>query len=104
MHVTDPPSSATSYENPPRSLRSYDRCRFSPRVADGDAPTWAFAEFSSKWRTRFFHLRGGTYTAGGLFGWYRDTTNLDGQRLAPRLGASRRNGDEHDEGDERQQA
>jgi hypothetical protein len=30
-------------------------------MADGDASTWYFAEFSSKWRTHFSHLRGGSY-------------------------------------------
>jgi hypothetical protein len=40
----------------------YDRgCRFSFSVADGDASTCGFVEFSSKWRTRFSHLRGGSY-------------------------------------------
>lgn len=36
-------------------------CSFSFSVADGDASTCIFAEFSSKWRTRFSHLRGGSY-------------------------------------------
>ena len=36
-------------------------CRFPNYVADGDAPTCAFAEFSPKWRTRFSHLRGESY-------------------------------------------
>jgi hypothetical protein len=35
-------------------------CRFPIRVADGDVSIRAFAEFSSKWRTRFSHLRGGS--------------------------------------------
>jgi transposase len=35
-------------------------CRFPIRVADGDVSTRAFAEFSSKWRTRLSHLRGGS--------------------------------------------
>jgi hypothetical protein len=30
-------------------------------MADGDASTWGFAEFSSKWQTSFSHLRGGSY-------------------------------------------
>jgi hypothetical protein len=30
-------------------------------VADGDTSTCGFAEFSSKWQTRFSHLRGGSY-------------------------------------------
>jgi hypothetical protein len=30
-------------------------------VADGDASTCEFVEFSSKWRTAFSHLRGGSY-------------------------------------------
>jgi hypothetical protein len=35
-------------------------CRFSKSVADDDASSCAFAEFSSKWRTSFSHLRGGS--------------------------------------------
>jgi hypothetical protein len=35
--------------------------RVSNYLADGDASTWAFAEFSSKWRMGFSHLRGGSY-------------------------------------------
>jgi hypothetical protein len=38
-----------------------DSCRFLLSVADGDASTWVFAEFSSKWRTAFSHLRGRSY-------------------------------------------
>src|SRR5271169_808342 len=34
---------------------------FPIRVADGDVSTGAFAEFSSKWRSGFSHLRGGSY-------------------------------------------
>jgi hypothetical protein len=36
-------------------------CRFSTIVAKADSATWAFAEFSSKWRRRFSHLRGGSW-------------------------------------------
>jgi hypothetical protein len=32
---------------------SDERCRSSSSVADDDAPTCEFAEFSSKWRNRF---------------------------------------------------
>jgi hypothetical protein len=42
-------------------MRTYNSCRFSKSLADGDASTCAFAEFSSKWRTGFSHLRGGSY-------------------------------------------
>jgi hypothetical protein len=35
-------------------------CRLSNSVADDDLSTCRFAEFSSKWRTRFSHLRGGS--------------------------------------------
>ena len=38
-------------------------CRFPIRVADGDVSTGAFAEFSSKWRTRLSNLRGGSENA-----------------------------------------
>jgi hypothetical protein len=37
------------------------RCRLSNSVADGDASTCGFAEFSSEWRTHFSRLRGGSY-------------------------------------------
>jgi hypothetical protein len=30
-------------------------------VADDDASTSRLAEFSSRWRTRFSHVRGGSY-------------------------------------------
>jgi hypothetical protein len=36
------------------------KCRFQNSVADGDASTCGFAEFSSKWRMGFSHLRGGS--------------------------------------------
>jgi hypothetical protein len=36
-------------------------CRFPSNVADNDRSTRSVAEFSSKWRTRFSHLRGGSY-------------------------------------------
>jgi hypothetical protein len=36
-------------------------CSFSNSVADGDAFTVAFAEFSPKWRTAFSYIRGGSY-------------------------------------------
>jgi hypothetical protein len=36
------------------------RCRFSNCVADSDASTSACAEFSSKWRSEFSHLCGGS--------------------------------------------
>ncbi|MDT5350659.1 MAG: hypothetical protein QOH91_3946, partial [Mycobacterium sp.] len=42
------------------SLSLMAGCRFSPPVADADSPTCKFAEFSSKWRTGFSHLRGGS--------------------------------------------
>src|SRR4029453_15637906 len=45
-----PSESAAKLENLQRS------CRFSNWVADDDASTCRFAEFSSKWRTRFSHL------------------------------------------------
>jgi hypothetical protein len=35
-------------------------CRFSKIVTEADSPTSRFAEFSSKWRTGFSHLRGGS--------------------------------------------
>src|ERR1700738_1772539 len=35
--------------------------RFSNSVADDGSPNCRFAEFSSKWRTCFTHLRGGSY-------------------------------------------
>ena len=35
--------------------------RFSNRVADDDASSYGFVGFSSKWRTRFSHLRAGSY-------------------------------------------
>ena len=35
-------------------------CRFSNSVADDGASICRFAEFSSKWRMRFSHLRGGS--------------------------------------------
>jgi hypothetical protein len=37
-----------------------ESCRFSLCMADGDASTCGFAEFSSKWRTGFSHIRGGS--------------------------------------------
>jgi serine/threonine protein kinase len=40
---------------------SRKRCRFSKSVADDGASTCRVAEFSSKWRTGFSHLRGGSY-------------------------------------------
>jgi hypothetical protein len=42
-------------------MRTYTTCRFSNCVADGDRSTSRFEGFSSKWRTRFSHLRGGSY-------------------------------------------
>jgi hypothetical protein len=36
-------------------------CRFSKKAADADSSTCMFAEFSSKWRRCFSHLRGGSY-------------------------------------------
>lgn len=35
--------------------------RFSSCVAEADPSTWRFAGFSSKWRTAFSHLCGGSY-------------------------------------------
>jgi hypothetical protein len=61
--MADPPSSAISNENPPRSLRTYTGlggCRFSKIVAEVVSPACRFAEFSSKWRNRFSHLCGGS--------------------------------------------
>ena len=37
------------------------RCRLSFCAAEGDASICGFAEFSSKWRMRSSHLRGGSY-------------------------------------------
>jgi hypothetical protein len=52
----------TKMRIPTQSLRTYSgkKCRFSFFVADVDSPTCMFAEFSSKWRTSFSHLRGGS--------------------------------------------
>jgi hypothetical protein len=36
-------------------------CRFPSFVADNDSSTCGFGKFSSKWRTHFSHLRGGSY-------------------------------------------
>jgi hypothetical protein len=36
------------------------RCRISNCVADDDAPSCGFADFSSIWRKRFSHLCGGS--------------------------------------------
>lgn len=36
-------------------------CRFPSNMAKRDPSTCDFPEFSSKWRTRFSHLRGGSY-------------------------------------------
>ena len=44
---------ATGTEKMQRGMRRYIGCRFPIRMADGDVSTRAFAEFSSKWRTRF---------------------------------------------------
>jgi hypothetical protein len=41
-------------------MDSLRECRFSDCMADGDASTCTFAQFSSKWRTHFSHLRGGS--------------------------------------------
>jgi hypothetical protein len=46
---------------PPQQQQGSGNCRVSNYLADGDASTWAFAEFSSKWRMGFSHLRGGSY-------------------------------------------
>jgi hypothetical protein len=69
MFVANSPSFAISYdpfatgnENlHSRSPRAVYYCGFPPHVADADSPTCMFAEFSSKWRTGFSHLRGGSY-------------------------------------------
>jgi hypothetical protein len=60
--MANPPSSAISNRNPPQKIGTYNvSCRFANCVADDGAPTSALAEFSSKWRKRFSHLRGGSY-------------------------------------------
>src|SRR5271166_627586 len=51
-------------EPPPRldDLQPWDvyKCRTSNSVADDGSSSSVFAEFSSKWRTDFSHLRGGS--------------------------------------------
>jgi three-Cys-motif partner protein len=42
------------------SSNGVTRCRVSLCVADRDASSCGLAEFSSRWRTRFSHLRGGS--------------------------------------------
>jgi hypothetical protein len=60
VFMADPPSSAISNWNPPRKIGTYSSCRVSLCVADRDACSCGLAEFSSRWRTRFSHLRGGS--------------------------------------------
>jgi hypothetical protein len=51
--------SATCREIPPRTVKLH-LCSFSNCAADDDALTCRFAEFSSKWRARSSHIRGGS--------------------------------------------
>jgi hypothetical protein len=44
----------------PVDFASPGGCRLSCGVTNGDSSTCGFAEFSSKWRKRFSHLRGGS--------------------------------------------
>jgi hypothetical protein len=61
IQMTDPPSSAISYDNPPsRMTCDSGGCRFRASVADTGSPSWRDAELPSKWRLRFSCFRGGS--------------------------------------------
>jgi hypothetical protein len=59
ISCTAPCRKALSTNRTPLHVRGTRR--FSFHMADGDVLTSGCAEFSSKWRTRFSHLRGGSY-------------------------------------------
>ena len=45
VFMADAPTSAISNRNPPRKIGTYNNCRLSFCVADGDASTCGFVEF-----------------------------------------------------------
>jgi hypothetical protein len=51
---------SAGYQRTGRQPSARGRRRFSFRLANHGSPTCSFAEFSSKWRTCFSHLRGGS--------------------------------------------
>jgi hypothetical protein len=55
-----PPSGASCWLHTRATSTTKRCCRSSKTVAESDSPTSGFAEFSSKWRTRSSHLRGGS--------------------------------------------
>jgi len=62
--------------------RTIDDCRFSRMVAEADSATCAFAQFSSRWRTGFSHLRGGSENCTVVSSVQRGVKAVDAKRTA----------------------
>jgi hypothetical protein len=73
---------AITLRSPPSSLRTYIGCRFSRMVAEADSATCAFAQFSSRWRTGFSHLRGGSENCTVVPSAQRGVKAVDAKRTA----------------------
>jgi hypothetical protein len=72
MFMADPPSSRHEDENPDISdekLHHHLRCRSSNCLADYDALSCGFAEFSSKWRRDSSQVCGGSYKPTVVHNW-----------------------------------